>query len=80
VYQPADWFSIKDTVPSGVAHFSSALLVLVLEPPAAAPVATVLASALPIFISVVSQPESSMAVVAAMRVSEAIFMGTPERE
>ena len=61
VYQPADWFSTSETVPRGEAQRSSALLALAAPAPAALPVATVLASALPIFRSVVSQPARARA-------------------
>ena len=77
VYQPALWFSISEMVPSGESHFSSALLVLVLLPPAAAPVTTVLAPASPIFMLVVSQPDSSTAAATATMESWAIFMVSP---
>ena len=68
VYQPALWFSINDTVPCGALHFSSALLELVLVAPAALPVATVLAAALPICMSVVTQPDSRAAAATAVSV------------
>ena len=65
VYQPAVWFSTSDTVPSGESHFSSAVFSPEVAAPAALPVATVLASGLPIFMLVVSQPLNSSAAPAA---------------
>ena len=65
VYQPASWFSTSDTVPRGDWQRSSWPLSLAALPPAAAPVATVLDSALPIFMLVVSQPVSAITAQAA---------------
>ncbi len=56
VYQPALWFSISETVPSGDSQRSSWLLALSVAPPAALPVAMVLADWLPICMSVAAQP------------------------
>ena len=73
VYQPASWFSTSETVPRGEAHFSSWPLSPLVAAPAALPVATVLASGLPIFMLVVSQPASSTAAVAAARTASFLF-------
>ncbi|MDT4821371.1 hypothetical protein FQZ97_545470 [compost metagenome] len=61
VYQPALTFSTSDTVPSGDSQRSSWLLSPEVAPPAALPVAMVLADWLPICMSVVAQPVSSSA-------------------
>ena len=65
VYQPASWFSTSEMVPRGELHFSSSELSPAVAAPAALPVATVLASCEPIFMSVLTQPVSSMSEPAA---------------
>ncbi|MCY1230999.1 hypothetical protein D9M72_434350 [compost metagenome] len=59
VYQPALTFSISETVPSGDSQRSSWLLSPEVAPPAALPVAVVLAAGAPICMSMVWQPESA---------------------
>ncbi|CAM3946863.1 hypothetical protein ACAN107058_20500 [Paracidovorax anthurii] len=71
VYQPACWFSTSDTVPSGDAQRCRSLLALADASPAAAPVATVFDSALPMRMFVVSQPASSSAAARAPRTAGA---------
>src|SRR5690606_32874092 len=80
VYQPADWFSISETVPSGDSQRSSALLALAEAAPAALPVATVLAPMLPIWMSVVWQPAraSRLARAAAKGSLAKVIESTPD--